>query len=307
MGDEVLHILDTRLYEEWLAVGRVGVNGTDLGSYGASQGEEDIPFAPGLIQPQKEALIFLVVDNLIFGRRVAQEVAVQFVRSLGWVKCRVVEGAIVVAPLKPVIGILDAVWQQFAALQLFDPQCVGFGAIGIQREGKQGVIGADGKVAHVQEIMSLGLCVEIEQHLFSGVQTALLAAVNPVLLALFFAVIVEVAAVNHGDRFIGLFDAAPHLLVKRALQGRGVCQHRSSVAVLRFEICKHRGVVSLPQPVVGVDTLVAVILMGNRALLRHWRDRDRLLLADVCAVLHCFEISSLTLSVHETGRTDRLL
>ena len=113
------------------------------------------------------------------------------------------------------------------------------------------MIGANRKVTHAQVLEPFGLYVEIDQHLLVRVQTTLLAAVDTILLAFLFAVVVEVAAVGNRYRFIGFFDTALHLVIEGALQCLGVGQHCFGIFIFGFQIGQYSRVVALSQPVVS--------------------------------------------------------
>ena len=276
VGDEVLHILHARLQQNGLAVAVVGVNGIHFRGHGAAKSAENVAFALGLVELQEEALILLVVDDLIVGNVLVQTVPVQLVWALGRVERSVIEGTIVVAPFQPVICVLDPVRQQVAACQVLDSQRVGLRTIGIEGESQEGMIGADRKVTHAQVLEPFGLYVEIDQHLLVRVQTTLLAAVDTILLALLFAVVVEVAAVGNRYRFICLLDTAFHLVIEGALQCLCVGQHCFGIFIFGFQIGQYGRVVALSQPVVVIDACVAVIPMLNGMYRRHRRRQVRL-------------------------------
>ena len=133
------------------------------------------------------------------------------------------------------------------------------------------MIGTDREISHAQVVETLCLKVQVDQHLFVGVQTALFATINAILLALLFAVVVEVAAVGNRHRFIGLLDATLHFVVESFLQSLSMGQHRFRISVFGFEIGLNGWVVTFPLPVVMVDSFVAVIAMGDGLHRRHRR------------------------------------
>src|SRR5947208_3047094 len=78
--------------------------------------------------------------------------------------------------------------------------------------------------------------VLIENDVFSGVETALLAAIYWVRLPLFGAVVVPIAVVSVRHREVRLLDPAQHLPVQLLLQRFGVLHAGGRVGVLRLEI-----------------------------------------------------------------------
>jgi hypothetical protein len=82
--------------------------------------------------------------------------------------------------------------------------------------------------------------------------------VNGVLLALFGAREIEIAAQSVGNGEIRLQDAAEHFLIELFLEGRGVAENGVSVGVLGVEVGDDFGIVLVAEPGVVVDAAVAV-------------------------------------------------
>ncbi len=84
-------------------------------------------------------------------------------------------------------------------------------------------------------------------------------AMHRVLLPCDRARVVLPRTVRDRRRHVGLLHACLDLLEDLLLQRGRRREHGFRVGVLRFEMCEHVGVVSLPQPVPVVDALVAVL------------------------------------------------
>ncbi len=106
--------------------------------------------------------------------------------------------------------------------------------------------------------MILADLVEVQHDLLVGIQRAVLAGQDAILQPLLCARVIEVVALAHRDREIGLLDAREHLVVQLLLQRLGVLQERLAMDVLGLEMSGDRRCALLAQPVVIIDPRVAV-------------------------------------------------
>jgi len=91
--------------------------------------------------------------------------------------------------------------------------------------------------------MPRGEGVQVEQQFFGSIFRIMSAAMQRILLALFGASEIEVAAhpVRHGK--IALQDAAEHFLVQRFLKWLGATQKGIGVSIFSVEISDHFGII----------------------------------------------------------------
>jgi len=100
--------------------------------------------------------------------------------------------------------------------------------------------------------------VLIEVDLFCGLERALLATEDRVVLPLLRARVIPVAVLPVRHRRVGFLDAAHQLLVDRLLQRFGVPHARGGVGVLGLEVLDHLGIRLLAKPEVVVGARFVV-------------------------------------------------
>src|SRR5882724_8093569 len=86
----------------------------------------------------------------------------------------------------------------------------------------------------------------------------MLAVMKRILLALFGAREIEIAAQSVGNGEVGLQDAAEHLLVQLFLERLGVAKNYIGVGVLGVEVGDDLRIILIAEPRVIVDEAVAV-------------------------------------------------
>src|SRR5882724_4232612 len=86
----------------------------------------------------------------------------------------------------------------------------------------------------------------------------MLAVMKRILLALFGAREIEIAAQSVGDGEVGLQDAAEHLLVQLFLERLGVAQNYIGVGIFGVEIGDDFRIILVAEPRIIVDEAVAV-------------------------------------------------
>ena len=157
--------------------------------------------------------------------------------------------------------------------QVLDADGVGLAAVGVDRIRQQVVVGADLDGAEAEEVVAAGQRTLVEQQFLLGVQTAPLAAVVVVFLALLGARVIETIADALRNGRVVLLDPGHHLVVELVPQCLGRLHHRRGVSVLRFEVGQHPRVAApvVAQPTVGVGHLPAVASLGVQDLLRFRR------------------------------------
>ena len=124
--------------------------------------------------------------------------------------------------------------------------------------GKDLVVGADLPPTDGHELMAFCQFVGIEHHFFRRFKQALLAAVEWILLAVFVARVVKVTVflVRHG--LVRLLDPAFDFLEQSFLELFGVGRHGCGVFVFGFEVVDDFLILAILEPVIVVDTNVAV-------------------------------------------------
>ena len=125
--------------------------------------------------------------------------------------------------------------------------------------------------------MALSELVQVQQNFLGRIETALLAALIRILLALFGARVIKILALARRNAQIGLLQVAEHFLVQRFLKFGGRLHHRRGVGILRFEIFHYVGIFSVAQPEVIILERCAVHLRRVRNLLGHRRLHTRIL------------------------------
>ncbi len=196
------------------------------------------------------------------------------------------QGPIVVGPRHVAGRGRKQVREQLAGREVLEADGVEASSHGVLGEGDDLVAHTDVGRAHRREPVPLGQLVHIHHDLFRGLERALLADVDGVVLALFRLRVVVVAVVQDRHREIRLFDAAEDLLIQGLLEILRVRHDRLGVGVLRLQVGDHLRVVTLPEPevVVGANMAVHFELMGNDLgdrwcdlglLRRDWTRRDR--------------------------------
>src|SRR4029077_14939525 len=148
------------------------------------------------------------------------------------------------------------------------------------RVGEQGIVVAHRESAEAQKGMALGERVQVEQQFFWRVFGVAPTAMHGILLALFGAREIEVAAQPIGHREVGLQDAAQYFLVQLFLKGFGIAKDGVGVVVFGVEVSDDRGVVFVAKPGVVVDAAVAGETGLDGLASRAWRRRP----AAVCGI-----------------------
>ena len=236
--------------------------------------------APGPRQPDRDEvpLVGFVEDALVLVGGPAEPVAPDLVRAHRRVLTGVEHGLPVGRPRRGVAGVVDRVGQVGARCEISEPQRVSLGAVVIDAVDEQTLVVADREHPKMQELVSLRERVLVEDHVAGSggrlrqcrgsVERALRigeAAMDSVLASLGGPAPVPPAAVARRRRQIVLEDSALDLLVQAFAQTRGRGGHRLGVAVLGLQVCDHRGVVAVAEPVPVVDAHVAVGLEPGRS------------------------------------------
>ena len=130
----------------------------------------------------------------------------------------------------------------------------------VGRVGEQVAIVGDGAHSHCHEVFALGQLVDVEDDLLRErpdrrVGRTWFTAVDRILRALFGAGVIPVFSVAEGNRDIGLFDVAEHLVVERLLQLGRRLKDGGGIGILGFEVGSDFRIVALSEPgvIVGQD------------------------------------------------------
>jgi hypothetical protein len=123
--------------------------------------------------------------------------------------------------------------------------------------GEEAIVVADVEGAEAEEGVAFGEGVEVEEDFLGGERFAR-ATVDGVLLALFRAGVIGVAAETVGDAEVGLLNAAEHFLVEGFLEGLGGIQEGVGEGVFFLEVGGDAGVILVAEPGVVVHAAVTV-------------------------------------------------
>jgi hypothetical protein len=138
-------------------------------------------------------------------------------------------------------------------------------ARGVDGEGEQIGVFADGVSAEPQKPATLRQFVEVERDLLAGVGPFAPSAVDGVLLPVLDARVVSVTVrvVGHG-RVVRL-QSPDHLIEERLPEFLRRRRQRVGVGVFRLQVGEHLGARTVAEPGVGIDAAVAVkgLLLGR--------------------------------------------
>jgi hypothetical protein len=185
-------------------------------------------------------------------------------------------------PRRAVEEALEHVVEVLSGHEVLDPQREALVTGEVGRVGQQPPVGRHLRHAELEEVVPLGQDVAVEYDLLARQRAAVAlrrgdpvaghggAAGDGVLLALFLAGVIPVAALAYRHRQVGLlgtpFDLGEDLVPQRLLAGGDLLR----VRVLRFEICDRVGVFLVQQPGVFVDYCVPVPFTYYWHTLRDW-------------------------------------
>ncbi len=238
---------------------------------GTDADEDDGPAAgPPREDPEHFVLLFMEQD---VGRGIgAERVTVQPIGPLGHVGDRVEERLVVRGPGRG-RDPRDLLGEELAGDEVLDVEGVVAEARVVRGVGEQVAVVADLSRSHRHELLALRERVDVEVNLLGGVEAALLAAVDRVLLPLLRPRVVVPAAVAVRDRQVRLLDAPEHLVVQVLLERLGRLHEGFGVGVLGFEKRADLRVLLLAHPEVVVVQGLAVQRLHVRHLLRNGRGR----------------------------------
>jgi hypothetical protein len=231
-----------------------------LGRNRALEVENQVATAPALVEVQVEGAILFLIEQLVRRLVFAEAMSVQAVRPERRIERAVEEGAGVVPPLQRVVGVANAIFEQLTRRQVYDEDVVSLASVGIDRIGRESLIGADLEVPDPEEVVALGQRVLVEDDFLRCVGPCSLAAAVGVLFPGLAARVVEIVAVPFGDRSIDHRQPHRHLVVQRRLQRLGRRHRRQRVLVLGSQILDDRRIGAVAHPVVFVDERPAVAL-----------------------------------------------
>jgi hypothetical protein len=222
-----------------------------------------------------------VEDQLVLVLAGAEAVAPDLVGTPGLVGGRVVERGGVAVPGGAAVDVGELVVEQFAGGEVLDAYGVALVAGDVGRVGEQGGARAHAGAAEAEEVVALGECVEVEQHLLAGERGLVVGdvggcrrgpvvgvgglhpAARAVLLPLEAAAVVPVAARARRDAQIGLESARLDLLEDLRAQVGEVVGLCLGVGVLGLDVGDDLGVLLLPEPLVVIGPGQAVELLGR--------------------------------------------
>ncbi|MNZ62105.1 hypothetical protein D3C78_802190 [compost metagenome] len=252
---------------------RVGIDEARLAGGSAGEGDDDEIFRGGGIEADVEAVILLLVDQLVLGGIAAQLVAIDLIgqQCLG-VLAHIEHRLAVVGPHQVARGVLQLVGGPGAALQIEELDLVLTAGEEVFRHRQPAVVAAHLQGPQRIELVAFGALVAV-QHQAGVFLPHLAAGVDGVLLARLIAGLVAVAVLHIGHRLVLLGDAGHHLLVELVAQRLDWLEHGLGVGVFGLEIIQHLGLLPLvvTQPVVVVDPDVPVLFQGMGVLGGHRR------------------------------------
>ena len=271
--DGVLVLVFARTDEGEGALGFGGRQHPGFGGGVAGRFQHQELAVAGAACAQVEALVVVLVDQLVLGVGRAEGVAPKLVLALLLFVLDGVEEGQIVHPIDedlsmgtPVVRgphdgayALDLAWKGFAGDQVLDVQGVLAEAGGVGRVSQPTAIVRDVCCADGEEGVALGQLVAVKNHLLRRVLTciggAMGAAVDCVLQPLFGAGVVPPAAVVEGNRNVGLLYVREHFPVEVFTEAAERGHHGLCVGVFGFEVRGDLGVLLVAQPgvVVGED------------------------------------------------------
>jgi hypothetical protein len=106
---------------------------------------------------------------------------------------------------------------------------------------------------------------DVQQNLLLGLKVSFFSAIEGIFLTLLIARIIVVAAKFVGHRHIGLLDPSNNFIIELSLEGLRVLQDGPEVLIFSLKIFQDPGVVPLVQPIIIIDTCLAMSdeLLGN--------------------------------------------
>ena len=195
----------------------------------------------------------------------------EFVLALGDLVLGDEEEGLVVRGPSHLIHPLELVGQQLARAEVLDAERVLAVAGAVGRIGEQEVVIAGLEHAEAEEFVAFGQGVLVEDDFFPGLEAAVFATKDRIVLSLLRALVIEELAAANRRRGIRFLEVAQHFLVEpvaKRLLGAG---DGLAVCVLGFEIGDDFGIGLFAEPEVIIHPLVAV----RDGLLRHLSRRRR--------------------------------
>ena len=280
--EAVFDPVSSRFGDLELAERVVGVEGVDLGRHRRTDDEEHDRLVARASYCDAVLRVALFVDQDVVRRVGPDLVAPQLPRAHRLVDpCEEDVGALG-APREAVVDVVQHVVDVALATERSDRDPVQLVAVDVGTHRDPPVVGADGEHADRQVVVTDRLDVLVQDDLlvlegdqrvdhggFELVNADGDAATDGVAQALASALEVPPRATAHRDRDVGLLDARLDLGEELVLDGFEWRAPFSPVLVLRSEERQHLRIVTIHEPVIGIDTHVAV----SRDLVRSLRSR----------------------------------
>src|SRR5262249_2243763 len=147
----------------------------DLAGYLAGDVDEDEPLRPGQLHAHPEALVGLLMDDMVVGGRLADRVAPDPVWPPGLVDGQVEQRRAVGRPGRAVERVADLIPQYFTGSEVFRPEGESFVAGEVGGVGQPAAVWAYVVGAEREELRVAGQRVAVDQYLFAGEWTAVAA------------------------------------------------------------------------------------------------------------------------------------
>ena len=163
---------------------------------------------------------------------------------------------------------MQFVGQILTGVEIADAEGVVLGARDVGRPGEAAMVVAHLERAEVEELVSVGLRVLIEQHVLGGGGGGAPAAVDRVALSLDRAAGVEPFTERHRCRLVGLLHARLDLAEQGVEEFLVLGEPGVGVGILGLEVGDRGRVVTVAQPRIRVVDGAARALPGVRATLR---------------------------------------
>ncbi len=275
--DVVLDAVATRRHHLRRTPGIVGVDEPRLAGDLRPEGDDDVTAGARAPDRGVEALVVLLVHELVLVGGRPEPVAPDLPRAHGVVGSHVEARAVVVRPGQAVVHVGDDVGQVVAGREVAEAELVALAPCDVDGVRETRVVGADREAAEREVVVPGGELVLVEQHLLAGRRARRgerigqtrcprgAPALDPVLPALDRATEVLVRSLADRRARVGLLDAALDLLEQLLLQGFGAGHHLARVRVLGLQVLPHLRVVAVAEPEPVVDPLVAVRAQHDRA------------------------------------------
>ena len=248
----------SRLDQLELRVRVARVEETDLGRRVARGGDDQEIAAPRALDPEVEALVLLLVDELVLRRIGPEDVLVELVRALRLCVLGHVEDRLVVGREGDRVDPLGAIREIGTGAKVLHVERELAEARGVEPVGVQVAVVGDVDVADADERLGLRDLVRVDQDHLGRAGARLLSAADGVLLPLLRARVILPPVEGGGRRRVGLLQARDGFVVDLPRERREARGHRVRVRVLRLEIGDDLGGPLVAQPGVVVLEGLAV-------------------------------------------------